>query len=125
MYVKDLDNVARESYRILNSKGIMIISVTHPIKWALEQQKGNIKTDSYMGYLSETSISWCIAGSKKMDMNLLTRPFEVYVNTFTKFGFRLETVSEPAVTDEFVLKYPEFLSDRKTPYRLNLKFVKP
>lgn len=124
MYIKNIDNIAGRSYDVLNKNGIIVISVTHPLKWVSESLKGNIKNPNYLGYLSETEIPWKIANDKNLLSPFINRTLQTYVNTFTKYGFKLETVVETGVPDTFVVKYPSYLPFQNKPYRLNLKFIK-
>lgn len=113
MYVDNLENVASECSKILNKNGILVISVTHPMKWI---DKTN--------YLAEDTVQGEIANDKNLKVVFKTRTLETYINTFTKYGFRLETLLETGVPDSFVIKYPTYLAFQKKPYRLNLKFVR-
>jgi hypothetical protein len=113
MYIENIDNIARESCKFLNRGGILVVSVTHPLKWV----------DKY-SYLSENLISGEIAKDKNLEVVFRSRTLETYINTFTKHGFNLESVLETGVPDTFVIKYPGYMDFQKKPYRLNLKFVK-
>ncbi len=124
MYINDIENIARESFKVLNNRGILVISVTHPLKWITEYNSGNIKNKEYRGYLSEAIIDGKIAKDEKLDVQFKNRTFQTYVNTFTKHGFVLESVLETGVPDTFVIKYPSYLEFQKKPYRLNMKFIK-
>lgn len=124
MYIKNIDNIAQESFNVLNPGGLLVISVTHPLKWISEQKKGNINNKLYKGYLSETDIFGFVAGNKDLGITFINRTFETYVNTFTKYGFILETVSEIGAPDSFVIKYPNYLASQGKPYQLNMRFVK-
>lgn len=125
MYLKNIENIARESYEILNKDGLMVLSVTRPIKWVSELQRGRLINNKYLGYLSETDVYWKIGGDDNLKAQFINRTLQTYINTFTKFGFKLEAVLETGVPDTFVIKYPSYLPFQKKPYRLNLKFVKP
>lgn len=125
MFIHNIDNVASESYKALNSGGVMVISVTHPLKWALDLVAGRISASSYNGYLSSTQIQSAIAKDKSLKMAFINRTFETYINSFRKFGFLLDTILELGIPDFFVIKYPEYFSAQHRPIRLNLKFTKP
>lgn len=125
MYLDNIETLAENSYKVLNKKGILIVSVTHPIKWTMEYLKGNVGNNAYTGYLSETNVFGKIAGDKDLKFEFKNRTFQTYINTFTKHGFVLENVLETGVPDSFVVKYPRYLAFQKKPYRLNMKFVKP
>jgi SAM-dependent methyltransferase len=124
MYISEIDNLAAECFKILNSRGLLIVSVTHPFKWIVELRKGNLEK-SYKGYLSEVEVSGKIAKDKNLKVKFINRTFERYVNTFTKHGFLLNTILETGVPDAFVVKYPKYLEFQKKPYRLNMRFIKP
>jgi len=123
MYIKNLDNIARESFKVLKKGGLFIASVTHPLKWVAEKQKGKLG-EQYLGYLSEVKISGKIARDKNLSVVFFNRTLQTYVNTFTKHGFYLEAVLETGVPDTFVIKYPKYLEFQKKPYRLNMKFIR-
>ncbi len=116
MYIKDLDNIASNSFNWLTDGVTLIISITHPIKW--------ITQANYKGYLLETQISHPVAGIKHTEIEFVSRTIETYINSFTKHGFVLETISEIGVPDSFVIKYPQYRPYQYKPYRLNLKFIK-
>ncbi len=113
MYLKNVDNLAKESHKILNKNGVLVVSVTHPMKW-LDKNS----------YLDENFVSGEIARDKNLKVIFKTRTLQTYINTFSKYGFRLETVLETGVPDSFVIKYPAYLDFQHKPYRLNMKFVK-
>lgn len=113
MYLDNIENFAHETYKILNKNGILIVSVTHPMKWI-----------DKTSYLSEGYVSGEISKDKNLKVTFKSRTLQTYINTFTKYGFFLEVVLETGVPDSFVIKYPEYLDFQKKPYRLNLKFVK-
>lgn len=125
MYIKNIEIIAMESFKVLNPGGILVVSVTHPLKWVSEHLKGNLENKKYLGYLSETIIKGQMAQDKNLGIEFINRTFETYINTFTKYGFKLETVLETGAPDSFVVKYPSYLPFQKKPYRLNLKFIKP
>lgn len=123
MYIRDIDHVATECYKVLNHRGLLILSVTHPLKWVVESTKENIDK-SYKGYLSEVEVSGKIAKDSALKAKFITRTLESYVNTFTKHGFVLNTILETGAPDAFVVKYPKYLDFQMKPYRLNMRFVK-
>ena len=124
MYINDLDNIAKEVSAIMTDNGALVISVTHPLKWIVDQQKGTIKGQGYKGYLSEVGVKGNIAKEKELELTFLNRTIQTYTNTFTKHGFVLEQVIETGVPDFFVIKYPQYLEFQHKPYRLNMKFIK-
>lgn len=124
MYINDIDNLASECFKILNPKGILVVSVTHPLKWVVESEKGNLDK-SYKNYLSEVEVTGKIAQDKNLVVKFMNRTMESYINTFTKHGFLLNTILETGVPDSFVIKYPKYIEYQKKPYRLNMRFVRP
>jgi ubiquinone/menaquinone biosynthesis C-methylase UbiE len=116
MYIRNLNNIAANSYRYLCQNGFLIISVTHPLKWLTQA--------NYQGYLHESEIKYPIANIHNTEIEFSSRTIQSYINTFTKYGFVLETVTETGVPDSFVIKYPQYRPFQYKPYRLNLKFVK-
>jgi ubiquinone/menaquinone biosynthesis C-methylase UbiE len=113
MYLSNIENLAKETYKILNKNGILVVSVTHPMKWM-----------DKTSYLKEDIVPGEIANDRNLKVTFKSRTIQTYINTFTKYGFRLEVVLETGVPDSFVVKYPHYLAFQKKPYRLNLKFVK-
>jgi SAM-dependent methyltransferase len=124
MYIKNIENIAKESYQVLKPDGILLISVTHPLKWISESIKSETKSINYKGYLSDVEIDGKIAGDDNLKLKFINRTFENYINTFTKNGFLLDTIVETGVPDSFVIKYPSYLEFQKKPYRLNMRFIK-
>ncbi|MBI2357140.1 class I SAM-dependent methyltransferase [Candidatus Dojkabacteria bacterium] len=124
MYIEDLDNISKESFRVLKSGGALVVSVTHPLKWISEQINGNVAERLYKGYLSEAKISGNIAKDKDLPVEFINRTVQTYINTFTKQGFVLEILVETGVSDAFVIKYPQYLDFQHKPFRLNMKFIK-
>ena len=113
MYLTNIENLACETYKILNKNGALVVSVTHPMKWM-----------DKTSYLKEDVVPGEIANDKNLKVTFKSRTIQTYINTFTKYGFHLEMVLETGVPDSFVIKYPDYLAFQKKPYRLNLKFVK-
>jgi len=113
MYLTNIENLACETYKILNKNGALVVSVTHPMKWM-----------DKTSYLKEDVVPGEIANDKNLKVTFKSRTIQTYINTFTKYGFHLEVVLETGVPDSFVIKYPDYLAFQKKPYRLNLKFVK-
>ena len=113
MYLTNIENLACETYKILNKNGALVVSVTHPMKWM-----------DKTSYLKEDVVPGEIANDKNLKVTFKSRTIQTYINTFTKYGFHLEVVLETGVPDSFVIKYPDYLAFQKKPYRLNLKLVK-
>lgn len=124
MYLHDLDNIAKESFKILKKSGSLVISVTHPLKWISEEQNESIKRFLYKGYLSEVGFKYQIAHIEKLNPIFFNHTLQTYINTFTKNGFKLEALLEMGAPDAFVIKYPQYLSLQYKPFRLNMKFIK-
>jgi ubiquinone/menaquinone biosynthesis C-methylase UbiE len=116
MYIRNLDNLAANSYACLRPKGVLIISVTHPFKW--------ITQTNYRGYLHESEIKIPIAHIRGTEIGFSNRTLQSYINSFAKAGFILETIMEVGVPDSFVIKFPQYRPYQYKPYRLNLKFIK-
>ncbi|MCK9368699.1 class I SAM-dependent methyltransferase [Candidatus Dojkabacteria bacterium] len=123
MYVNDLDNVALQCHKALKTGGSLIISVTHPLRWYLQSiTEGNIDP-LLQSYFSEIRITETIGGNKNTSYTFINRTLQTYVNTFTMNGFLLESLSEPIVSFPFLIKYPSYKENSKTPLRLNMKFI--
>jgi ubiquinone/menaquinone biosynthesis C-methylase UbiE len=123
MYIEDIQSLGTEVYKILTPGGSLIVSVTHPLKWVVEEKRGTVGKN-YKGYLSEVPIQGAIAKDDNLTTRFINRTFQTYVNTFAKSGFYLQTVAETGVPDSFVIEYPQYFEFQKKPYRLNLKFIR-
>lgn len=131
MYVKNIDNVAKESFELLNKGGCLVISVTHPIRWfkVYILNKYDIKPeDTYRslgnGYFTESVITKRIGGKDTLECEFINRTLATYVNTFTKYGFMLSEIDEPVITQNFLNRHPKYSQIIDYPLRLNLKFLK-
>jgi SAM-dependent methyltransferase len=131
MYIKNIDNFASECQKIISENGILLISVTHPVLWYTRylENKFNIKKNKNYnklksGYFSELIISKRIGGNKNLEFEFINRTISTYVNTFSKYGFKLTEVGEPKISKSFIEKFPNFKHRTDVPLRLNLKFQK-
>jgi 2-polyprenyl-3-methyl-5-hydroxy-6-metoxy-1,4-benzoquinol methylase len=123
MYVNDLENVAIECHKALKPGGSLLVSVTHPTRWYFQSISGENIDPLLNNYFSETRISEIIAGNNQVNFTFINRTLQTYINTFTANGFFLESLSEPIVSLPFLIKYPLYRKNSKTPLRLNMKFV--
>lgn len=116
VYIKDINKLVFDSFQTLKSGGVMIVSVTHPNKWV---------TDEDMNYYKDYPINATIAENNNLLIPFIPRTIETYINTFTKYGFKLDVLLETGVPDVFVIKYPNYIIKQGVPHRLNMRFIKP
>lgn len=128
MFVKDIDNVAKETFRIINHGGYLIVSVPHPLYWTSKYLENKfIKNRPEFavmknGYFSEVPITKSIGDNENLVFDFICRKIQTYINTFTKHGFLVDKISEPELTKIFIKKYGNNKSD--IPVRLNIRFIK-
>lgn len=116
MYIKDINKLVLDSFNSLKKGGVFIVSVTHPNKWV---------TDEDMNYYKDYPVNATIAENNNLVISFIPRTIENYINTFTKFGFKLDVLLETGVPDTFVIKYPHYITKQGIPHRLNMRFIKP
>lgn len=131
MYIENIDNFASECQKIILKNGTLLISVTHPILWYTRylENKFNIKEDKNYdklksGYFSEYKISKRIGDNKNLEFEFVNRTISTYINTFSKYGFRLIEVDEPKIPKSFIKKFPNFNHRTDVPLRLNMRFIR-
>jgi ubiquinone/menaquinone biosynthesis C-methylase UbiE len=116
MYIDDLEGFVKECYKIMEKKGVLLVSVRHPLRWNYEKD--------YTNYFSEKTVMHKIGGGKSTEVFYIHRTLETYINTFRVNGFHCDLIEEPKVIASFMIEYP--LSEWRdgVPRRLNLRFVK-
>lgn len=131
MFVDDLENVARECYKVLTPDGSLIISVPNPVYWTVYylQNKYGFKNRPEFeamreGYFSEVAVTRGIGGDKDLVFGFKHRTFSTYINTFTSAGFKVAKIDEPKLSGEFLKRTEESSDKLEFPMRLNIKFVK-
>lgn len=129
MFVEDLDNVANEFKKILNSQGAAIVSVVHPVYWhtnfLLNQHKVKIHPEFEVmdsGYYSSGSkIVKAIGGNEDLHIGFIHRTISDYLNPFGKAGLPVTQISEPKITEEFIKSNSRFADRLSIPMRLNFR----
>ncbi len=131
-HLPTVEKTFTEFYRILNRKGILLISLPHPVltfyfylknKW---QEKKEFSWTGMEGYFKKVKIKASM-GKDETFFPLIGwyRPLKFYLNKITAAGFLLEKIDEPELTREFKKKFPDYYKRKKEiPLTLNLKFLK-
>jgi SAM-dependent methyltransferase len=133
MFVVDLENVAKESLKVLKPGGSFIVSVPHPAYWFTSylQDRYRVKEKPEFrvmrdGYFSEVTITRGIGGNSNLEFGFIHRTFQTYINSFINAGFALMEVHEPQLNEDYIKTNPNYSKDKMDlPMRLNLRFVKP
>jgi hypothetical protein len=76
------------------------------------------------GYFSEKAIEKSIGGDANLVFGFKHRTLSTYVNTFAKYGFFVEKIDEPKLTEEYLQKHPNDTDKSDIPMRLNLLYKK-
>jgi len=129
MFVDDIQNVAKEFKKILNPKGVAVISVVHPIYWHKNYLLNSYKIESRPefevmdeGYYSKGKrIDKFIGGNKDLKMGFIHRTLSDYINPFIEAGLLLTLLDEPKVNEIFLESNPRFLDRLNIPMRLNFR----
>lgn len=131
MFVENLENVAEQLGKVTHIGAFVIVSVPHPTYWTayyLQDKYGYKERHSFRvlekGYFTEKTIEKPIGGDKELVFGFIHRTLSTYVNTFSKFGFLVDKVDEPQLTEGFLAKYPEDSNKKDIPMRLNIRFKK-
>ncbi len=95
MDVIDLNKAVSACAKILRPGGRLIFSITHPFFWP----KYAGYEDKEFVYSQEKIIQAPFVITNDNSINLISthvhRPISVYINTFIKYGFRIEQICEP------------------------------
>mgnify|MGYP000158760791 CR=1 FL=1 len=127
MFVDDLEFAIKESAKIMNQGGHLIVSVYHPIYWYNEYVKSKYGFDAQVdsstlerGYFSECTIRKAIAARQELTFDFFHRKLDTYVNCFIHGGFfTIQSIDEPNVPNSLIDKYPESFPKLDYPLRLN------
>lgn len=106
----DLNKPLTKINRLLTNNGKFIFSVIHPCFWPVYWDYGNSK----FNYLSEQMMLTDFRIKAKLYKGLKSRhfhrPFEMYINSLIKFGFRITNIKELKNDhDPSSIWYPRFI----------------
>lgn len=114
-FVEELRPVAEQLFAILKPGGTLVFSVPHPMS--------TVRKINGASYWQQTPYPTEI-GSYGIQVTMIHRSLEDYIQSFTSTGFILSALDEPQISDEIAKKYNATESDLTTPKRINLKFTK-
>ncbi|MFB5676672.1 ThiF family adenylyltransferase [Paenibacillus terreus] len=126
-YLADIKSTIHKFYKLLNSKGTLIVSLPHPIKnvgfWKKEFYNGkwNYEEFNIMGYFEEGKITKSREnkdGEVVVDaIETYHRTTESYFQAFVQAGFQVVSLLEPKPTDSYHVSHPIlFEKCSKIPY---------
>ncbi len=129
MFVENLDNVAKEFKKILNHKGVAVISVVHPVYWHTNYllNKNSIKISTEFDvmdegyYSSGKKVMKSIGGNENLQMGFIHRTLSDYFKPFIDNGLTITGIDEPRINDEFLKSNPRFADRINIPMRLNFR----
>jgi SAM-dependent methyltransferase len=96
-YLKDWGPALAELRRVLKRSGRLIVSVDHPFAENLMHREAGLEPD-YLATYSYT-VEWT-AGGQSAVLRFWTRPLHAMTDAFNAAGFRITTISEPAVAPD-------------------------
>jgi SAM-dependent methyltransferase len=96
-YLKDWGPALAELRRVLKRGGRLIVSVDHPFAENVMHREAGLKPDYFATY--GYTVEWT-AGGQSAVLRFWTRPLHAMTDAFTAAGFRISTLSEPAVTPD-------------------------
>jgi SAM-dependent methyltransferase len=117
---------SREVFRVLAPAGRFVVANLHPMRSAAgfwhrspDGSKEHVILD---GYFDEGERHWTMMG---VDFTNFHRSLSTYVRGFLEAGFRMEGVTEPTVSPEILLEYPELDDERRVPNFILYLLSKP
>lgn len=113
-FIEDLDTLASNFAKILNSHGTLIFSVPNPNKIASKFKLDLNTVTFYDDEIGDTGIK----------IHPIHRPKRIYVEAFERGSFKLIETCEPKVPESLFEKYDVSEVYKTTPSRLNFKFIK-
>lgn len=114
-FVEDLQPVASQLFTVLKQGGSLVFSVPHPIS--------TIRKINGASYWQQTPYPTEI-GSYGIQVTMIHRSLQDYVEPFVNSGFVLTPVDEPQIPAEIAKKNNATESDLSMPKRISLRFTK-
>jgi trans-aconitate methyltransferase len=115
-FVEDLRPVADQLFAVLKQGGSLIFSVPHPIS--------TVRKTNGASYWQQTPYPTEI-GSYGIQVTMIHRSLQNYVEPFISSGFVLTAADEPQIPGDIAKKYNATESDLAMPKRINFRFTKP
>ena len=111
-FVKDLHKFAHFCRQALSDKGSLVLSVRHPLCTMHDVDGDYFPTAAYIG------------GSSKygLQVTMIHRSFQEYVQSFVENGFILTALIEPEISKKQAEEYNVLEKKLHTPKRLSLRF---
>jgi SAM-dependent methyltransferase len=96
-YLEDWGPALDELRRVLRPGGRLIVSVDHPFAENLWHRAAGLEPDYFATY--NYTAEWT-AGGQTARLTFWTRPLHAMTSAFAAAGFRISTISEPAVAPD-------------------------
>jgi len=113
-FIRDIDALAAKFFEIVSQNGSVIYSIPNPQKI---YKKFNLEPDTVTEYSDEI-------GDTGIKIYPVYRPERVYIEAFTKAGFKFIEISEPDIANELAEKYNVSAAYASQSHRSNFKFSK-
>lgn len=113
-FIEDLNQLVANLTPVINSNGYLLISVPHPFPTIAKAKGTYFERADY-----DTQI-----GTYGINVSMIHRSLQDYINPFLRNGFVLTELSEPSITKELIDNYKVAADYAQLPRRLNLCFQK-
>lgn len=118
-YLPNLECLAEESYRVLNSSGELVLVVQHPL---FQQLNPSVFLEHVSCFEAKSVEQKIMSG--KATATVYNRSLSDYLEPFFKVGFSLTKFKEPHYSDELLQEVPRYKEVSDFPRVLGLKFKK-
>lgn len=104
-YARDPVHTLRAARAMLNPDGFILLTRTQPIRYALERAERNGTT---LGeeYFSNANYTYQTGWNEHIALTKRTYTMSDLLNVFSTAGLRIETATEPRLTEEAARRYP-------------------